>query len=142
MSSSENPTVPPAAPVQRLSMNGTTRNHRGVQNDAAFTTTFPGSTDSLDTQDLNTSNIYSINTSDSAFRSFFSTTFAQQPTFAESTEDLMNYSQPVMPLAAFTQGLHDETNLFPVFAPAWLDQASALQSPQPRESDFIFPDHH
>ena len=142
MSSSENSTVPPAAPVLRLSLNGATRNHEGMQNNAAFTTRFPGITDSLDTQNLITPNVYSINTSDSAFRSFSNMTFAQPPTFSESAEDLMHYSQPVMPLAAFTQGLQDESNLFPVFAPAWLDQASALQSPQPRESDFIFPDHH
>jgi hypothetical protein len=43
----------------------------------------------------------------------------------------------MMPLAAFTQSLGEESNRFPVFAPAWLEQASALQSPQ-RESEFAF----
>jgi hypothetical protein len=46
--------------------------------------------------------------------------FSQQP---------MEYEQPMMPLAAYMQGLGEESNLFPVFAPAWLDQASVLQRP-------------
>ena len=63
--------------------------------------------------------------SDAAFDQYDS--LAQQP---------MEYQPPMMPLAAYTQGLGEASNLFPVFAPAWLDQASALQTLQQRACEF------
>lgn len=38
--------------------------------------------------------------------------------------------KPMMPLAAYGKGPGITNPSFPVFDPAWLDQASALQSPQ------------
>lgn len=35
-----------------------------------------------------------------------------------------------MPLAAYGEGLGTESTLFPVFTPAWLDQACELQRSQ------------
>lgn len=97
---------------------------------------FTGSTESL--------NIESLHTPILDNTSFFIPPFSDVPfdqhiALSQPSEIAMMYPPPMMPLAAFTLGLGEEekSNPFPVFAPAWLEQASALQTPQ-RESEFTF----
>lgn len=62
----------------------------------------------------------------------------QIPTFDQSmhspltlmTDAPLSASGSTMPLAAHDGGFEGETNSFPVFPPAWLDQAWALQTPE------------
>lgn len=67
-----------------------------------------------------------------ALPSFSNISFNQHNTFSQPLAVEMRY-----PLAAYSEGLQEESHLFPVFAPAWLDQASALQTPL-AESEFKF----
>lgn len=62
----------------------------------------------------------------------------QIPTFDQSmqspltlmTDAPLSASGSTMPLAAHDGGFEGELNSFPVFPPAWLDQAWALQTPE------------
>ncbi|KAG4430083.1 hypothetical protein IFR05_014428 [Cadophora sp. M221] len=58
----------------------------------------------------------------------------QAPTFDQTSFGIMtdppvSATHAMMPLAAHNGGFEGETNSFPVFPPAWLDQAWALQTP-------------